>query len=224
MDQENQAARTLSDRLRDASIVRASRRGDVVDDRMLDPTGVIDLRDAWAEPAPPGLAAALEAAASDLTLYHRVSPANRPGRPAPEPRADRTPDPDPRPDLPTRTPAASAFEAPKTNTSPALSQAFLSIEVDSFREAHGDDAVAREYPVVGDDHRARARVAPSTSPDDAIDLRAPTRGDRAEDGDRPVATCPGCGGLGRRDLFDRFSQTDYFSCDDCSAMWQVSRD
>ena len=42
----------------------------------------------------------------------------------------------------------------------------------------------------------------------------------ADDVGRPVAVCQHCGGFGQRDLFDRFSRTEYFSCDDCGHMWQ----
>ena len=35
-----------------------------------------------------------------------------------------------------------------------------------------------------------------------------------------TAVCDRCTSIGQRDLFDRFSRTEYFSCDDCGHMWQ----
>jgi hypothetical protein len=52
-------------------------------------------------------------------------------------------------------------------------------------------------------------IAESIAPE--IDLR---------DENRPTADCPKCMGLGRRDLFDRFSQVEFYSCDNCMHMWQ----
>jgi|GEM_PF-6264546 hypothetical protein len=35
-----------------------------------------------------------------------------------------------------------------------------------------------------------------------------------------TAECPKCAALGQRDLFDRFSQVEFFSCNNCMHMWQ----
>jgi len=37
---------------------------------------------------------------------------------------------------------------------------------------------------------------------------------------RPTAECPQCAGLAHRDLLDRVSQVEFYSCDVCSHMWQ----
>lgn len=52
-------------------------------------------------------------------------------------------------------------------------------------------------------------MAESVEPE--IDLR---------DEGRPTADCPKCMGLAHRDLFDRFSQVEFYSCDNCMHMWQ----
>lgn len=41
-----------------------------------------------------------------------------------------------------------------------------------------------------------------------------------DDEDRPQAECPRCLRMGQRDLFDRFSQIEFYSCDGCHNMWQ----
>ena len=37
---------------------------------------------------------------------------------------------------------------------------------------------------------------------------------------RPTAACPQCAGLAHRDLLDRISQVEFYSCDVCAHMWQ----
>ena len=44
------------------------------------------------------------------------------------------------------------------------------------------------------------------------------------DGDRPTKPCPECRATGHLDLFDRFSRVEFYSCDDCLHMWQITRD
>jgi len=63
---------------------------------------------------------------------------------------------------------------------------------------------------------ARATTPPGPDPVDEttepdLDLR---------DDERPTANCPRCGERGQRDLHDRVSQVDFFSCDVCTHMWQ----
>ena len=56
---------------------------------------------------------------------------------------------------------------------------------------------------------------PTTTLAEAIDPEIDLR-----EADRPTAECPQCAGQGRRDLFDRFSQVEFYSCDHCMHMWQ----
>ena len=68
--------------------------------------------------------------------------------------------------------------------------------------------------------RAAAEVpTPIEDADDDIDLSDIDLRDEA----RPTANCPKCMGLGHRDLFDRFSQVEFYSCDHCMHMWQQDR-
>lgn len=60
--------------------------------------------------------------------------------------------------------------------------------------------------------------APAPAPKPIADATEPELDLREED--RPIADCPKCGGRGRRDLFDRFSQIEFYSCDHCHHMWQ----
>lgn len=149
---------SLSKRLRDAALERARREGHQVDDYVLEPDGVIDLRAIRNEPDPPrpsGLSAALAnvRARDDQT----GAPA---GRPDPADLIDLT---GPTP----QEPIAPADPEPDSGTG------------------------------------LQAAVAPTA---------------------RPVATCPQCGGSGSCDLFDRFSQTEFYSCDSCMHMWQQKLD
>ena len=149
---------SLSKRLRDAALERARRDGHQVDDYVLEPDGVIDLRAIRNEPDPPrpsGLSAAL------ANVRARDEETGAPaGRPGPADLIDLT-----RPTPP----------EPITSADPGL-----------------DSGTGLQ-----------AAVTPP---------------------DRPVATCPQCGGNGSCDLFDRFSQTEFYSCDSCMHMWQQKLD
>ena len=60
------------------------------------------------------------------------------------------------------------------------------------------------------------------------DVEAEMAGDTIEalddNEDRPEAECPECLGVGHQDLYDRFSQMEFYSCDSCNHMWQQPRD
>ena len=71
--------------------------------------------------------------------------------------------------------------------------------------------------------QADAAVIDVTEPA-AIDHMPPVDATLADDVGRPVAVCGHCGSFGQRDLLDRFSRTEYYSCDDCGHMWQQPAD
>ena len=178
---------SLSERLRAAALERAEASGQHVDGIVLEPTGVIDLRemvrDADREvdnrvelpklPEPVD-ERSWERPLAEQSLWRRL----RPGRPD-----DTTPEPviDLRDDEPT-------------------------LELDAAAEPI--EAVLRDL-------------------DFDVDLTAPVETPAPAD---PVfdeivtAACDRCGSTGQRDLFDRFSRTEYFSCDDCGHMWQQRQD
>ena len=187
---------TLSERLRDAAVDRARLRGDVIDEVSIDETGVIDLR---IEPDPTTLGTstttlspALAATQGGLDSVHDVSDLY-----APEHETRRG--------WWRRSESLSSKPA-----SPLLAGLPAGEEID-LDELATSDTVARDS--VDPSTTAADRAAPTiAAPVDELDIR-----DRV----RPTGRCASCGGRGQRDLFDPFSQTDYFSCDDCQTMWQA---
>lgn len=185
---------TLSERLREAALERAETRGEHVDGFLLEPHGVIDLRVAESEAA-------------------------------------RASQPRPIPQLP---------EIGSVDKVDAL-----------YDERHGgrslwrrgtlrNDVVERNSPI--------QNTAPTLTPEPEEDIAPRSSAARlsdvplqAEIGDpvdlsdrdpidptitgleimRPTGLCPKCNGKAERDLWDRFSQTDYWSCNDCRHMWQL---
>lgn len=141
---------SLSKRLREAALERARKDGQRVDDYVLEPDGVIDLRAIEQEPEP-RRPAGLSQALADMRA--------------------RNDDP-----TPTR-----------TDKEPILPRGDATIDL--------------------------------TRPDTAS-VRLPSPDPSASS---PTADCPQCGGTGQCDLFDRFSQTEYYSCNDCMHMWRRSR-
>ncbi|MEO0492303.1 MAG: hypothetical protein AAF081_02690 [Actinomycetota bacterium] len=149
---------SLSDRLRAAALERARAAGQRVDDVVLEPTGVIDLRKMAREA---------------------------------ERAVDRT----------VRLPRLDGSSAPTDGR---------------------DTSVLR-----------RLRPLPGTVPEPTIDLRDQSTIDLTEsplvdagsEMDEVItAPCGRCGGTAQRDLFERFSRTEYYSCTDCGHMWQQRLD
>lgn len=182
---------SLSERLRAAALERAEASGQHVDGIVLEPTGVIDLRemvrDADREvdhsvelpklPEPVDVES-LERPLAEQSLWRRLRPA-RPVEVTPEPVIDLRDD-EPVLDL---TAPAEPIEA-----------VLLDLDFDVDVSAPTDDP------------EPAADV--STSLDDVA----------------VTAVCERCGSMGQRDLFDRFSRTEYYSCDDCGHMWQQRQD
>jgi hypothetical protein len=188
---------TLSDRLREAAAERAVVRGEVVDEVMLDPDGVLDLRHPTSSFGghATGLPSALAVdRGAGIEGIERLFAEGEPDRSLWE-RGRR-------------------LLASGASSSPALSAIPLADEVEASPEPTTVEAPDTDLSVVADDAETVIVAAPSAEPVD-IDLT-----DNVDDDTRPTGQCPRCGGVGRRDLFDRFSQVDYFSCDVCTAMWQ----
>ncbi|MEM9464532.1 MAG: hypothetical protein AAGA90_04135 [Actinomycetota bacterium] len=190
---------SLSDALRAAALERARRSGHTIDGVVIEPTGVIDLREM----------ARNAGRESDRSVKLPVISGHRP-------RPDRDPEPAltetslwrrlrPAPDGPATDaddPAALEF----TRDEPG-------IDLDDLDALFGD-ADGFE-PIVID--ITEIEEPPSVHERNGL---APIDATLADEAGRPVAVCGHCGSFGQRDLLDRFSGTEYYSCDDCGHMWQ----
>ena len=215
MDQINEP---LARRLRNAAIDRTTTEAERVDDFVLDADGVIDLRDldrdrlgtSVADPAK-----ALATIRGQLGDAHEVSdlydeseperPRWRLGLRARHAYGEDIPSavkPQSAPVVATPIPTPE----PKTPSLAPLSRLSM---IPLAREAETkpvDDAATQNV-----DEAPDTAVFPAGSIEPEIDLR---------DESRPTADCPKCMGLGHRDLFDRFSRVEFYSCDNCMHMWQ----
>lgn len=206
---------TLSSRLRAAAMERTRTTSAQVDDIVLDPDGVIDLRrldepeDSRSIATPPEALKATRGRLGDAGdvghLYDDTAPAGRRwpwrGRGTTEAPADRAAPPaTSRPGRPARRPAP-----PAVGTAPSTPRPAPAAPTPPVSPASPDDRVPTVDPTPVD------LPDPGSEPATEIDLRDDTR---------PLARCPKCGGTGRRDLLDRISATAYFSCDACLHMWQ----
>lgn len=205
---------TLSERLRDAAVDRARRQGTVIDDVVLDENGVIDLRDASThsqvgssatEPA-----SALAVTRGELHSAHDVSDLYatetetkarwwRPGHGRPD--------------------SARVAASPELAALTAIDEIDLG---DERTDELGVDELGVDEPGVDEP------VSHDTPPTVVVDRTEPPPVDSGgEPGEivvaRPTGTCPSCGGQGERDLFDPFSRTEYYSCNECLKMWQEPR-
>ncbi len=194
---------SLSDALRAAALERARQSGHTVDGVVIEPTGVIDLREMARNAGRetdrsvklPVIAGYLnradrepETPLTETALWRRLRPA---GSTAPATDAD-------------------PVELDLTDESdPTLDLRFDDLEA-LFDEANRTSTFE---PIVID----------VTEPE-SIDDVPPVDATLADDVGRPVAVCGHCGSFGQRDLLDRFSRTEYYSCDDCGHMWQQPAD
>jgi hypothetical protein len=215
MDQPNEP---LAHKLRNAAIDRTTTDAERVDDFVIDEEGVLDLRVLDRDPTGSSIADPAKALATirgQLGDAHEIAdlydeseperPRWRLGRPRRETAAEATPRvapkldptvtvPKPRPPL-SRLSMVPLADEP----TPAVDQTTEAEVVES-----ADTAAIADTSVL-----PAGSIAESIDPE--IDLR---------DENRPTADCPKCMGLGRRDLFDRFSQVEFYSCDNCLHMWQ----
>lgn len=189
---------SLSDRLRAAALDRAEKTGQTIDGVVLEPTGVIDLRE-MARSASRDVEQAVDLpeigeASTVRELYSDDRPLTNTAlwrRLRPLPTDDVTLD--------------------LTDDEPTVA---LERDTSTERPTPTYEIPFRERPeaVVID------LTEPAPLPPPAVD--APL----GDEPGRPTALCDQCGSFGQRDLFDRFSQTEYYSCDDCGHMWQQRRD
>jgi hypothetical protein len=201
----------LAHRLRNAAIERTATDAERVDDFVLDKDGVLDLRELERDALGTSVADPAKALATirgRLGDAHEVSNLYDESEPEPSRWAfgrrsrhtvvvDDAPSPAPRgsvvppaPAPPVRQPLSRLSMVPLAAEAPTASE-----EPDALVPDTG------VYPAASGDE--------PTDPE--IDLR---------DEARPTADCPKCMGLAHRDLFDRFSQVEFYSCDNCMHMWQ----
>lgn len=186
---------TLSDRLREAAVLRADTRGDIVDDVVLEDDGAIDLT--VVDRVVPG-ATTTQTPAALVAVRGNVAPADMSDLYTSVDDVDRS--------WWRRGRSASTTEA--TSAAPTLSGLPLAVEHES--ETVLDPDVDLDVIL----------VTPPVEAEPDIDLRDAAADDEA----RPTAACPECGRDGERDLFDVVSRMAYFSCDDCLQFWQVVTD
>ncbi len=214
---------SLSDALRAAALERAKKSGQTVDGVVLEPSGVIDLNEmeqAHAREqaaAKPTLSQRVQEATTEpeertltqTSLWRRLRPSD--GAAPAEPTVDLTTPDEPTVDLtepdPETLESPTAFEELLPDA--ATPTAFEPIVIDLTDVDEDPNVFARNS---GADTSFRApgtdpRLVPQAQPEEAV----------------PTAPCDHCGSMGHRDLFDVFSQTEYYSCSNCGHMWQSRR-
>lgn len=194
MEQPNEP---LAHKLRNAAIDRTTTDAERVDSFVIDEDGVLDLRVLDRDSGRSSIADPARALATirgQLGDAHEVS--------------DLYDESEPQRSLwrRGRTPQASDDQvapkvAPKLDTTVAVPKTLPPLSRLSMVPVEGEPAPT--------DHEAQIEEEIEAGPE--VDLR---------DESRPTADCPKCMGLGRRDLFDRFSQVEFYSCDNCLHMWQ----
>jgi hypothetical protein len=212
MDQSNEP---LARRLHRAAIDRTVTDAERVDDFVLDADGVVDLREFDRDPAGASVADPARVLAmirGQLGDAHEVSDLyddSTPNKPRWR-RGRRSGDSDGETAPPSTNSsiAAADLDAAMIPPSPSFPLPSRLAIVPLATDAGGTDDETGATP--RDTHLSPARsMAESVEPE--IDLR---------DENRPTADCPKCMGLSHRDLFDRFSQVEFYSCDNCLHMWQ----
>ena len=215
---------TLSKRLRSAALHRTRHESERVDDFVLDADGVIDLRrlddpeDARSVASPPAALRATRGRLGDAGdvagLYDDSEPEGgwlrrrrrrRRSATASGSVAPTAPDPTTGADNVTTDGSGPADPVPVRTARPVPPVTRLSSPWPALPAVADDDHIVATPP--------EPVATPEADADADIDLR---------DANRPTARCPKCGATGQRDLFDRVSQTSYFSCDACTHLGQAS--
>ncbi|MEM7139946.1 MAG: hypothetical protein AAF548_02875 [Actinomycetota bacterium] len=198
----------LAWRLQNAALERTQGDSELVDDVVLESDGVIDLRAFDVERRKAGASVA-DPAAALAGIRGRFGDAADVSD-----LYDRSEDPQPRWRLGLRARHAYGEQVPSALPDPAAPEV-----VDDEPAATPLEALTRisvvplstELPAQDDDTGVVTSESLAETIDPEIDLR---------DEDRPTSDCPKCAGIGRRDLFDRFSRIEFYSCDHCLHMWQ----
>ena len=187
---------SLSDALRAAALDRARRSGHTLDGVVIEPTGVIDLREM--------------ARSASRETDHSVKLPVIAGYLQ---RIDRAPEP---PLADTALWRRLRPVSPDINEEPTAEATPVDLAPLDLDDLLDDlDSMPPFEPLVID--LADVEEPPSVHERNG---ESPIDATLADDAGRPVAVCVHCGSFGQRDLFDRFSQTEYYSCDDCGHMWQ----
>lgn len=215
MEQFNQAfsgeagsEQALSSRLREAAIDRTQSGSEQVDDDfVLDPDGVIDLREFRKDPgrsiaAPAQALASIRGQLGDAAEISNLYDESKPSRRWRLGRRDRTVAP---------TPTGTTDEADEIATVTSLEDRPRLSTVDQVIDLRPADDIQLDDTDLDD------TVVDTTvlELDEEVDLDL--------DANRPEAECPKCLAVGHRDLFDRFSQMEFYSCDRCLHMWQQEK-
>lgn len=194
---------SLSDALRAAALERARQSGHTLDGVVIEPTGVIDLREM--------------ARNAGRETDHSVKLPVIAGYLH---RADREPETPLTETALWRRLRPAGSSAPVTESDPA--ELDLTDEIDPTLDLCFDDLEAL-FDEANHPWLFEPIVIDDTEPA-AIDDVSPVDATLADDVGRPVAVCGHCGSFGQRDLLDRISHTEYYSCDDCGHMWQQPAD
>lgn len=206
MDQPNEP---LAHKLRTAAIDRTTTDAERVDDFVLDEDGVLDLRALERDPTGSSIADPAKALATirgQLGDAHEIADLYDESEPErPRWRLGRS----------RRATVAEAAPrvAPKLDPTVTVPKPRPPLSRLSMVPLTDESAPAVDHEA--DTEIADTGVLPAGSIAESIDPEIDLR-----DESRPTADCPKCMGLGRRDLFDRFSQVEFYSCDNCLHMWQ----
>lgn len=215
MDQPNEP---LAHKLRNAAIDRTTTDAERIDDFVIDEDGVLDLRVLDRDPTGSSIADPAKALATirgQLGDAHEITDLYDESEPEPprwrlgrsrretvvEPTPKAAPKLDPTVSVPKPRPPLSRLSMVPLaeETAPAAD-----------RPTQTEGETQAETVEIAD-----TGVLPAGSIAESIDSEIDLR-----DENRRTADCPKCMGLGRRDLFDRFSQVEFYSCDNCLHMWQ----
>jgi len=201
----NSSKEPLAWRLQTAAIERTRGESERVDDVMLDADGVIDLRALDVERERGGASVA-DPAPILSSMRGQFGDAGNVGD-----LYDETDEPAPKWRLGLRARHAYGGQVPSAEP-PEPAAEPLSPIAGPLRPLSRISVVPLSSEM---DEAEDTGVYSSGSLADAIDPEIDLR-----DEGRPLSDCPKCAGIGCRDLFDRFSRIEFYSCDNCLHMWQ----
>ena len=218
----HQTNEPLSNKLRLAALDRTITDSERVDDFVLDADGVIDLRQLEQDPFVGSIA---DPAASLATLRGRLGDAAEVSELYDESELSK---PRWRRGLRARhsvgsTVSSAASSAPSTTSEARTAAPTIAAPIGRLSKVTISPQYVAQEPIVVADTGVFTGTADKVT--DKIEDRPEVEPDIAADIDlrqesRPTADCPKCAGLGHRDLYDRFSQAEFYSCDHCNHMWQ----